>query len=106
MKLIALPTLALLTALTAPAFAGPLKEAKINQIVNDVKLIEPRQGARPATLQELIKDDLGVATGVQSRAELIFQDNTLTRLGAETFFSFQPGTRECIRLTLERSQLD
>lgn len=94
MKLTALPSLALLTALASHAFAGPLKEAKINQIVNDVKLVEPRQGARPAVLQEVIKEDLGVATGVQSRAELIFQDDTLTRLGAETFFSFQPGTRD------------
>ena len=86
-------TLTVLAALASHALAGPLKEAKINQIVNDVKVVEPRTGARRAALQELIKDDLGVATGAQSRAELIFQDNTLTRLGAETFFSFQPGTR-------------
>ncbi|MEA3211164.1 MAG: hypothetical protein QOE70_4221 [Chthoniobacter sp.] len=86
--------LAILAAVASHAHAGSLQEAKINQIVNDVKVIEPRQGARPAALQEVIKDDLGVATGVQSRAELLFQDRTLTRLGAETFFSFKPGTRD------------
>lgn len=93
MKSTSLSTLAILAALVSPALGGALKEAKINQIVNDVKVVEPRTGARPAALRELIKNELGVATGVQSRAELLFQDNTLTRLGAETFFSFQPGTR-------------
>lgn len=102
MKFTAPASLAILTALASHVVAGPLKEARINQIVNDVKLIEPRQGARPATLQEVVKDDLGVATGVQSRAELLFQDNTLTRLGAETFFSFQPGTRD---LKLDRGSM-
>ncbi|MGB8170204.1 MAG: FecR domain-containing protein, partial [Chthoniobacteraceae bacterium] len=102
MKLQALPALALCAALISHAFAGPLKEAKINQIVNDVKLVEPRQGARPAAVQDVVKDDLGVATGVQSRAELLFQDDTLTRLGAETFFSFQPGTRD---LKLDRGSM-
>ena len=102
MKLNILPTLATLTVLTSQILAGPLKEAKINQIVNDVKVVEPRQGARPAALQEVIKNDLGVATGIQSRAELLFQDDTLTRLGAETFFSFQPGTRN---LKLDRGAM-
>ena len=37
---------------------------------------------------------MGVKTGIKSRAELLFQDNTLTRLGAESYFTFRPGTRE------------
>lgn len=102
MKPTSLSTLAILAALASHALGGALKEAKINQIVNDVKVVEPRTGARPAALQELIKNELGVATGVQSRAELLFQDNTLTRLGAETFFSFQPGTRN---VNLERGSM-
>ncbi len=101
MKLNALPAF-ILTGLISHALAGPLKEAKINQIVNDVKVVEPKRGAHSATLQESIKDDLGVATGVQSRAELLFQDNTLTRLGAETFFTFHPGTRD---LDLDRGSI-
>ncbi len=101
MKLKALPAF-ILTGLISHALAGPLKEAKINQIVNDVKVVEPKRGAHSATLQESIKDDLGVATGVQSRAELLFQDNTLTRLGAETFFTFHPGTRD---LDLDRGSI-
>jgi hypothetical protein len=84
------------------AFAGPLQEAAINQIVNEVKLVDPRKGARPAAVKEVIRDDLGVRTGIQSRAELLFQDKTLTRLGAETFFSFKAGTRD---LKLDRGTL-
>jgi hypothetical protein len=102
------------TNLTSPALlflllAGPgavsaadLREASVHQIVNEVKVIDPRLGGRPAVLKETIKDDLGIATGPQSRAELLFQDNTLTRLGAETFFHFKPGTRD---LTLDRGTM-
>lgn len=102
MKTASLHTLTFLALLSSPALAGPLREAKIHQIVNDVKIIEPRTGARPATLRDTIKDDIGVTTGPQSRAELLFQDKTLTRLGAETFFSFEPGTRN---VTLERGSM-
>ena len=98
MKLNALPAF-ILTGLISHTLAGPLQEAKVYQIVNEVKVVAPREGAHTATLQELIKNDLGVATGIQSRAELIFQDNTLTRLGAETFFTFESGTRN---LNLDR----
>ena len=84
------------------AFGGPLQEASINQIVNDVKVIDSHRGSRRAVLHEAIKGDLGIATGIDSRAELLFQDRTLTRLGAETFFSFKPGTRD---VTLDRGTM-
>ncbi len=63
-------------------------------VINDVRLLDPVKGVRPAETGDVIKDDLGVKTGIKSRAELIFQDQTLTRLGPETYFSFQPGTRD------------
>ena len=37
---------------------------------------------------------MGVRTGVESRAELTFTDLTITRLGANTIFSFKRGARE------------
>lgn len=82
--------------------AGPLQEARINQIVNDVKVVDPQKGARPAALQDTVRDQIAVRTGIQSRAELLFQDATLTRLGAETFFSFKAGTRD---LSLEKGTM-
>lgn len=54
----------MLSVCVAPAFAGPLEEAAINQIVNEVQVVDPAKGARDATLRETIKDDLAVKTGV------------------------------------------
>ena len=82
--------------------AGPLTSAEVTKIINRVTVIEPPKGDHPAVLRDVIKDDLGLQTGVRSRSELLFQDNTLTRLGAETFFSFKTGTRD---LTLERGSM-
>lgn len=84
-------------------FAGPLQQAQVHRIVNDVRIVQPQAGtARPAQLQDVIKDDLAVRTGTQSRAELLFQDNTLTRLGADSLFSFKTGTRE---MSLDRGTM-
>ena len=53
-------------------------------------------------VRDVIKDDLGLQTGAKSRSELLFQDSTLTRIGAETFFSFKTGTRD---MTLEKGSM-
>ncbi|MEP6822231.1 MAG: FecR family protein, partial [Chthoniobacterales bacterium] len=74
--------------------AGPLQEARINRIINDVSVLDPAKGAHKAALQEVIKNEIGVKTGIKSRSELLFQDETLTRLGPDSYFSFKPGTRD------------
>jgi hypothetical protein len=85
-----------------PAVAGPLTKAEVTKVINQVSLIDPYNGARPAAVRDVIKDDLGLETGKKSRSELLFQDNTLTRIGGETFFSFKTGTRD---LTLEKGSM-
>ena len=40
-----------------------------------------------------VRNGTAVRTGVESRAELTFTDQTLARLGANTIFSFSGGTR-------------
>ena len=82
--------------------AGPLTSAEVTKIINRVSVIDPAKGDRAATLRDVIKDDLGLQTGARSRSELLFQDNTLTRIGAETFFSFKTGTRD---MTLEKGSM-
>src|SRR2546423_3952426 len=82
--------------------AGPLTEAHVTKVVNDVKVVDPAAGDRAAKLDDLIKDDLALTTGVKSRSELLFQDNTLTRLGPESYFSFKTGSRE---MTLQKGTL-
>src|SRR5438270_5449819 len=89
-------------ALVNQSVAGPLTSAEVTKIINRVSVIDPAKGIHPALLRDVIKDNLGLQTGARSRSELLFQDNTLTRLGAETFFSFKTGTRD---LTLEKGSM-
>src|SRR5438445_7268402 len=90
------------TFLAHSSAAGPLSSAEVTKIINRVSVIDPAKGGHPAVMREVIKDDLGLRTGARSRSELLFQDNTLTRIGAETFFSFKAGTRD---MTLEKGAM-
>jgi hypothetical protein len=69
-----------------------LKEARVTQVVKDVKLLSGGE-PRPATLTDTIRGDTAVRTGAESRAELTFGDLTIARLGANTIFSFNQGSR-------------
>jgi FecR protein len=86
--------LILCSSLAISLEAGPLTEAKVTKIINEVKVVDPVKGARAAVMEDVVKDDIGLATGLKSRSELLFQDDTLTRIGPETYFSFRSGTRE------------
>src|SRR6476659_3208730 len=73
--------------------AAQLKEAQVTQVVKDVKLLPTGAAARPATVNDEVRDGIAVRTGVESRSELKFTDRTLARLGANTLLSFSEGTR-------------
>ena len=85
--------LGLLLAIIALANAAQLKEARVTQVVSDVKLLPQQAAPRPAVVNDLVRSDTAVRTGTQSRSELTFSDLTITRLGANTIFSFEKGTR-------------
>src|SRR5437773_4408217 len=80
-------------AACASANAADLKEARVTQIVRDVKLLPNAAPARPAAVSDEIRNGTAVRTGIESRSELMFTDATLARLGANTIFSFTEGTR-------------
>ena len=86
----------------AAASAAPLTEAKVTKIINEVSVVEPSSGARKAELQDVIKGQTGLKTGIKSRSELVFEDNTLTRIGPESYFSFKAGTRD---MTLQQGTM-
>ena len=69
------------------------KEAKVTQIIHEVKLLPEKAAAREASLNDKVSEDTGVRTGGDSRSELTFPDLTITRLGANTIFSFQKSGR-------------
>jgi hypothetical protein len=75
--------------LAAPPMArAASKEARVTQIIRDVRLLPSEAAARPATVNDKVSEDTGVRTGGDSRSELTFPDFTITRLGSNTIFSF------------------
>jgi len=87
-----LPALILGLALLLP---GRLlaTEARVTQIIRDVKLLPSAADARPAVVNDKVAEDTGVRTGGDSRSELTFPDLTITRLGSNTVFSFSKAGR-------------
>ena len=73
--------------------AAPLKEARVTRVIKDVKLLPNAAAPRPAAVNDDVRDDTAVRTGTESRSELTFPDQTLARLGANTIFTFEKGTR-------------
>src|SRR5437763_17107659 len=81
-------------AVATSARGVQLQAARVTQVVNDVKVVLEKAAPRPVALSDLIRHGTPVSTGTQSRSELAFNDLTITRLGANTIFSFKEGTRE------------
>jgi hypothetical protein len=76
------------------AFAAEAKkEARVTQIIRDVKLLPTDASARAAVVNDRVGEDTGVRTGGESRSELTFADLTITRLGSNTIFSFNKAGR-------------
>jgi hypothetical protein len=69
------------------------KEARVTQIIREVKLLPADAAAREAAVNDKVSEDTGVRTGGDSRSELTFPDLTITRLGANTIFSFTKSGR-------------
>src|SRR4051812_39217124 len=89
-----IPTVLILVASALlPVSAAPLKQARVTQIINDVKLVPGQAQERPAVVNDEIREGAAVRTGQESRTELTFADLTIARLGANTIFSFDQGSR-------------
>src|SRR5437667_6813178 len=73
--------------------ADELKEAQVTQVIQDVRLLPSNASPRPATVNDNVRQGTAVQTGVQSRSELTFKDQTITRLGEKTIFSVGEGAR-------------
>ncbi|HAF02414.1 MAG TPA: hypothetical protein DIT76_00600 [Spartobacteria bacterium] len=71
----------------------PKKEARVTQIIHEVKLLPFDAPPRPAAENEQVSENTAVRTGDESRSELTFEDLTITRLGANTIFSFNKAGR-------------
>ena len=84
---------ALASGIRNEASADELKEAKVTQVIQDVRVLPSNASARPAAVNDDVRQGTAVQTGVQSRSELTFKDKTMTRLGEKTIFSVGEGPR-------------
>ncbi len=79
---------------TGTSHAIDLKQSKLTQVVNDVEIISAAdQKQKAATINDVFSMPDILRTGAASRAELVAEDQTVTRVGANTIFSFDPAER-------------
>jgi hypothetical protein len=84
---------AMLGSWTAQA-AGTLQSEEVTRVYNKVDLLASESESAPAKVGDSVSGKTAVQTGTQSRAELVFNDQTIARLGANSLFSFDKGTRD------------
>ena len=89
--LVAPVAFALANWLPNQATAADLQEAKVTQVVQDVKVVPAGAAARTVTVNETVQQGNAVQTGAQSRSELTFRDQTITRLGEKTIYNVGGG---------------
>jgi len=100
-------TITLLSAVLAGclqlADAASLTESTVTEIIKDVNLLPANaSSSSPAKLKDVVKAPDRVRTGAESRTELTAPDDTITRIGANTVFSFETKDRV---LNLEKGSL-
>ncbi len=89
--LVAPVAFALANWLPNQATAADLQQAKVTQVVQDVKVVPAGAAARTVTVNETVQQGNAVQTGTQSRSELTFRDQTITRLGEKTIYTVGGG---------------
>src|SRR2546423_5565510 len=76
------------------ASAAQFSESTVTEIIKDVNVIPATiTASSPAALNQLVKAPDMVRTGADSRAELTAPDKSITRVGANTVFSFDTKDR-------------
>jgi hypothetical protein len=70
------------------------KEARVTRIIREVNLLPEEAKPRAAALNDQVREGTAVRTGDESKSELTFLDLTITRLGANSIFSFNRAGRD------------
>jgi hypothetical protein len=83
-----------LAGVALPLHAAPLTESTFTEVIKDVNVIASAdKSTAPAKVNNPFKAPDLVRTGADSRAEMTAPDQTVTRVGANTVFSFEPAGR-------------
>ena len=91
--ILTIASFALASGLPNQVSADDLKQAKVTQVIHEVRVLPSNASPRPAAVNDDVRQGTAVQTGVQSRSELTFKDQTITRLGEQTIFSVGEGPR-------------
>ncbi len=70
-----------------------LTEAEIYKLVERVQIVQKDSQPRSAKIKDEIQPMDAVRTASKSRADLLFNEGSLVRLGGNALFRFTPGTR-------------
>jgi hypothetical protein len=83
------------TLMVLPSWAAQelLTRAQVYRVVNQVQLLPSQKPARPAKLSDVMVPLDALQTASKSRAELLFNEGSLARIGSSAVFRFVPGTR-------------
>lgn len=85
---------AIFVGVTLSLRADPLTQSTFTEVVKEVNVVAAAtKAAAAASVNEVVKAPDKVRTGPDSRAELTAPDQTITRIGANTVFSFEPSGR-------------
>ena len=91
--IIAICLIATAVGIVTLVFGAERKHARVTEVIRDVRLLASQAATRPAAVNDPVNEGTAVRTGTESRAELTFADETITRLGANTVFSFGGAAR-------------
>ncbi|MEM7555515.1 MAG: hypothetical protein AAF378_15735 [Cyanobacteria bacterium P01_A01_bin.84] len=92
-KLLLATLLALLWNAPVQAQRDLLTRAEVYKILNQVQLLLRNKPARRAKLRDVLVPLDALTTKARSRAELLFNEGSLARIGPNGNFRFKPGTR-------------
>src|SRR5436309_13464759 len=57
--------------------ADEVRQAKVTQVIQDVRILPSNASPRPAVVNDNVHQGTAVQTGTQSRSELTFKDQTI-----------------------------
>ncbi len=81
------------TLIPSLGLAAAFKSAEFTKVQNDVKMLPESEQPKPAKVGDVVQGRTSVTTGSQSRAELRFDDKSITRLGSNSVFNLEQGSR-------------
>jgi len=92
--LIVVVTGVILAMVNGSAGAAPLESSTFTEVIREVNILPATSDTTvPAHVNDVLKAPDRVRTGPMSRAELTAPDQTITRVGANTIFSFDGKNR-------------